>query len=158
MKKIATAKGQEILVDDEDFELVNQWTWRLIGKGYAARSVYDASKPSKRTNQYLHRMILGLSDGDGSVVDHINGSRLDNRRVNLRLCTIRQNGWNSGRRSHNVSGFKGVFLNKRTRKWTANIRVNGKQKYLGQFDSPEDAHAAYCHAAQIHFGEYARSN
>ncbi|MDN7609920.1 HNH endonuclease [Burkholderia multivorans] len=156
MAIIRTAKGEEILIDDSDYELVSRWTWRTIGRGYAARSVYDPSKPSKRTNQYLHRLLLGLSDGDGAFVDHVNGNRLDNRRSNLRLCTVQENGRNSKVRSHNKSGFKGVFWDRRREKWTAYIKVDGKQRYLGLFSTAQLAHEAYCAAARKHFGAFAR--
>ncbi|ARP90331.1 hypothetical protein CAL14_08550 [Bordetella genomosp. 9] len=157
MAIIRTSKGEEILIDDEDVELVSRWTWRTIGRGYAARSVYDRSKPSRRTNQYLHRLLLDLADGDGRFVDHVNGNPLDNRRANLRLCTVQENGWNSKIRSHNKSGFKGVLLHPRSGKWTAYIKVGGKQRYLGLFEDPRHAHEAYCTEARKHFGEFARA-
>lgn len=156
MAVIRTSKGEEILVDEEDVDLVGKWTWRKIGKGYVARSIYDKSKPSRRTNQYLHRFLLGLSDGDGLIVDHINGNPLDNRRENLRLCTVQENGWNSKIRSHNKSGFKGVFLDRRSGRWAACIKIAGKQRFLGLFPRADLAHEAYAAEAKKNFGDFAR--
>lgn len=158
MQVLLTSKGEQLLVDDEDFAMASRWTWRTIGKGYAARTVYQREGAVRRTNLYLHRALLDMRTGDHRKVDHINGNKLDNRRSNLRICTTQENGWNSAIRSHNRSGFKGVMWEKRRRKWALYIKVDGKQKYLGLFDEPQRAHEAYCTAAHEHFGEFARGS
>jgi len=85
-------------------------------------------------------------------VDHKNGDPLDNRRQNLRLCTHAQNQHNTGLSCVNTSGFKGV--SKRGKRWKAQIRINGKQTYLGTYDTPEEAGAAYDAAALKVQGEF----
>lgn len=91
----------------------------------------------------------------GFVIDHINGNSLDNRRVNLRPATPRQNTWNSRKKSNGVeSRFKGVSRNGTG--WTARIRVHGKTKCLGTFESPEMAAIAYERAAADLQGEFKR--
>jgi hypothetical protein len=157
MMIIEAAGGRQIVVDDGDYEWLSKFRWRVIGKGYAARNVADKTKASGRTASYMHREILGLERGDATVVDHINGNPLDNRRCNLRACNISQNGMNRGAAAHNKSGLKGVFWDKRRNKWTAYIRAEGKQKYLGLFVSPELAHQAYSVAAQEYHGAFART-
>jgi hypothetical protein len=87
-------------------------------------------------------------------VDHINGSRDDNRWCNLREATRSENNANSRRGRNNTSGYKGVWRAASGR-WTACITVNYRQIHLGRFDAPEEAHAAYCAAADKHFGEFA---
>lgn len=83
--------------------------------------------------------------------DHINGVRDDNRIVNLREATHAENGQNRAMRSNNCSGFLGVFWHRKACKWMAQIRFEGKQKYLGLFESPESAHATYLAAkAELH--------
>lgn len=157
MKEIYTSRGVRILVDDEDYETLNRWSWRVIAKGYAARSVYDPSK-KRGVNRYLHRELMNLEPGDKACVDHINGDKLDNRKANLRICTTQQNGWNRGAAAHNASGFKGVFWNKTQRKWNAYIRIDNRPLYLGSFADARDAHDAYCVAAAKYFGEFARGS
>lgn len=88
-------------------------------------------------------------------IDHANGDIQDNRISNLRRSTISQNAGNSKKPTTNTSGFKGVY--KKRGKWSADIRCNGDRERLGVFDSPEEAHAAYCEAAQRLFGEFARA-
>ena len=86
-------------------------------------------------------------------IDHINGNRSDNRWGNLRPCTHQQNMFNMKTRVDSISGFKGV-----TRKrngWQARIMINGKPKFLGVFDTPEQAAKVYeGHAKKLH-GEFA---
>lgn len=90
-------------------------------------------------------------------IDHINGSRADNRLCNLREANQTQNNANTRLRCDNTSGFKGVSWDKTKRRWQALIRVNGRAKHLGRYDTPEAAHAAYASAAQKTFGEFART-
>lgn len=155
MKIIYTRKGEEIFVDDEDYERLNQWWWRLNTKGYATRCMRVPGTGGKQRFILMHREVMGIGFGDPRHVDHRFGIKTDNRKSELRVCTNQQNHWNVGIISSNSSGFKGVTWDKRKRKWRANIRLNNQSKFLGYFTSPEDAHRAYCVAAdQIH-GEFA---
>lgn len=77
-------------------------------------------------------------------IDHINGVRFDNRLCNLRESTHTQNQGNQRRpHSKNTSGFLGVYFDKQKNKYVATISINGKNKKLGYFQNPEDAHAKY---------------
>ena len=89
-------------------------------------------------------------------VDHIDGSRDNDRWLNLREATKSQNAANSRKPNHNTSGFKGVGWAKNECKWVAQIKVNGRHFALGYFDDPQVAHAAYVEAAKRMFGEFAR--
>lgn len=90
-------------------------------------------------------------------IDHINGERSDNRLVNLREATSRENAKNLGVRSTNTSGYKGVHFHRQSGKWRARICVDYKYVSLGLFVTPECAYAAYCNAARKHFGNMARA-
>lgn len=104
----------------------------------------------------LHSHILG--EGSGGEVDHINRNELDCRRVNLRFASKAQNARNCGVRSHNSSGFKGVYFCKQTKKWRAEIRVSGKGIKLGRFDNKLDAAIAYDKASEKYHGEFGVTN
>ena len=75
-------------------------------------------------------------------IDHINGVKTDNRINNLRLVTRSINLQNASMRCHNTSGFNGVSWHKSTKKWRAQIRVDGKSIHLGVFSNKKDAIAA----------------
>ncbi len=87
-------------------------------------------------------------------IDHENLLKDDNRISNLREATHQQNVYNVKKRRHNTTGFKGVTFHKAANKFMAQIRADGKYIYLGLFDTPEDAHAAYVVASKEHHGEY----
>jgi|688.fasta_scaffold958645_1 hypothetical protein len=87
-------------------------------------------------------------------IDHINNIPTDNRLKNLRIATVQQNSYNSKRRKDNRTGYKGV--KKRGNKFTVRISINKCRVWLGTYNTPEEAHAAYCDAAREHFGEFAR--
>lgn len=75
-------------------------------------------------------------------LDHINGDKIDNRINNLREATEAENNQNKRKhQSNNKSGYLGVSPHEK--KWQAVITINKKQIYLGLYDDPELAHAAY---------------
>ncbi len=87
-------------------------------------------------------------------IDHKNGDAGDDRICNLRDCNRAQNIQNGKRRSSNTSGYKGVHWHKIMRKWRAEIRFGEKRRILGWFDTPEQAHEAYCGVAKEFYGEF----
>lgn len=98
--------------------------------------------------------------GDGvwpkGQIDHVNGNRLDNRICNLRDATHAENQRNSKRPKSNTSGIKGVYWDKRSKKWGAHIRFGNKMLNLGRFSEKEDAAAAYKLAALKYHGDFAK--
>lgn len=123
--------------------------------GYACRTVYLGS--GKTTVVRMHMLIAGTPIG--LLTDHINGDKLDNRKVNLRLCDHSQNQYNATiRRKGKSSKYRGVYLHKRDGRWYARIRVDGKKIHIGCFEIEEEAARAYDAAAQKHHGEFATLN
>ena len=104
----------------------------------------------------MHRLIIDCPVN--MQTDHINGNGLDNRKSNLRVCYNYQNARNQKLRPNSNSGFKGVSLIKDRNKWVAQIKVNGKVKYLGAYTLKEEAARAYNKAAKELFGEFAWLN
>ena len=91
-------------------------------------------------------------------VDHRSHNPLDNRKVQLRICTNSQNNMYRYRQSNNTSGYKGVSWNQNAGKWRGYIKLNQKQIHLGLFACPLEAALAYNDAATKYFGEYALLN
>jgi hypothetical protein len=161
MKEIPLSKGKVAVVDDEDFEKVNQFKWCAYKPNtsvwYGMRNEVVGYKKYKA--HLLHRVIMDAPAD--KVVDHINGDGLDNRRANLRLCTRAENNRNVKLRRDTSSKWKGVYFHtdpRRTRPWQAYITVNGKRKSLGYFKTECDAGMAYNVAAFELHGAFARFN
>jgi hypothetical protein len=153
-KKIQLTQGKFAIVDDGDYEFLNQWKW-YYDRGYAVR---NGSIP-KRRKVLMHRIVLeraGFKDFADS--DHINRDKCDNRRTNLRPATHGQNQCNRDKQRNNTSGYIGVNRCRRTKKWRASIRVNGKLKQLGYFTDKEEARRVRDEAAKKHYGEFAILN
>jgi AP2 domain len=141
-----------ILVDDEDVHLLKKYRWSITRR----RNIFYAVSrgPVFGKLSYLHRIIL---NAENKTVDHKNGNGLDNRRINLRVCSQGNNVRNK-RKTKGLSKYKGVYWSKRDQRWQASIRVDYKNKFLGSFGNEEDAARAYDTAALTYFGEFARLN
>lgn len=112
-----------------------------------------------RKRHMAHRLAWLFTHGEWPDfdIDHADGDRLNNRASNLRRASRAQNTMNSKLRSDNPTMLKGARARKDRKTFAAVIRINGKQKTLGYFETPEAAHAAYVDAAKVHFGEFARA-
>jgi hypothetical protein len=149
------AAGRVALVDDEDFDLVMQYRWtvqeRISPRGATWGPYAKATVPGGgKIVVFMHKLITGYP-----ITDHRNGYGLDNRRSNLRPATALQNSHNTRPYAGHSSRFKGVTWHKHTKKWAAQIRINGKNRYLGLFVSEEEAAHAYTEASLAVQGEYA---
>lgn len=158
MKLVPLSRGLSALVDDEDFEVVARWKWYAIenrsnGVFYAARQQRGAD--GKQHTIRMHRFLLGASDE--IEVDHENRDTLNNCRYNLRIATREQNMHNQGMRRTNTSGFTGVTYSKgrpKSKPWMACIRIHGKTKTLGRYETKEEAAKIYRETARLLRGEF----
>lgn len=151
MKKIkVNNKNNNVyaLVDDDDYEKLSKHTWLLTIYGYA-RSMIKVD--GKYKNTAMHRLIMKAKKG--MFLDHINGNKLDNRKENLRFCSLSQNNCNRRLRSDNTSGYKGVTL-RPNGVWQAKV----SRRYIGTFQTKEEAARAYNEEAKKLFGEFCRLN
>ena len=162
MKEITITQGKTALVDDEDYDYLNQMNWycmkNKMGGYYASTPICSTGKPPKTL--LMHRLILNARKG--IQVDHINHSGLDNRKENLRLCTNSQNGMNRLPSKHKK--YKGVRKIERFYKekvytyYEARITKDEKEKYLGIFKTEEEAVEKYNKTAIEYFGNFAMIN
>jgi len=154
MRTIPLTRGMTAIVDDEDYEHLTQWSW-CVSPGVQTHYALRRSRVVGRGIP-VHEEIMGRRDG--YTIDHINGNGLDNRRCNLRWATASQQQWNRRPSRNNSSGYKGVRFDRERNKWRAEIAAGGKRKFLGRFDTPEDAAKAYDAAARELHGEFAHQN
>lgn len=143
------------IVDDEDFERVNQYTWSVnVTKTNTYARRYDYSS-GVRVEVKMHKFILGVSD---DIVDHKNNDGLHNYKSNLRIATKQQNNFNCRNRIGCSSRFKGVSWHKGIGKFFAYIGHNYKRINIGYFTDEVEAAMAYNRKAIELFGEFARLN
>lgn len=142
-----------------EFRWIEPLLFSPVKRGDLAGSKNGAGYCSIRINRraYLaHRLAWFYVTGAWPVgeIDHKNGDRFDNRFENLRLSTHSQNMGNRKINTSNATGFKGIWI--KDGKFAAEIAARGERRWLGCFDTPEEAHAAYAAAAIEIFGEFAR--
>lgn len=128
----------------------------LAGRGYPARSI-------KGKTYYEHQLVWMCCVGAipaGRHLDHMNCDKQDNRIANLRLCTRAENQYNTTKRGHNTTGFKGVVFHKACpgHPYQAKIVVEGQVRSLGYYATPAEASQAYITAAKQIAGEFARKD
>lgn len=153
MKEIKLTKGKVTVVDDYDFEWLNQWKWYARENG----NTFYAQRRKGNGTEKMHRLILGLVTKD-QIADHKDGNGLNNQRTNLRAVTLSQNASNRRSKLNGTSKYLGVNWHKKEKRWNASIRKNGKLVCLGGFSKEEDAALAYNTGALKLHGEFANLN
>lgn len=131
-----------LLVDKDDFDLINN-IYIVIKKSY------------KRFRGSLSRLLINVRTG--MIVDHIDGNVLNNKKSNLRECTIQQNCYNISAKK-GTSNYKGVYFDNKANKWASSISINKKTIYLGVFKDEKMAAKMYDVCANYLYKEFARLN
>lgn len=138
------------IIDDEDYDKIKNYRWNAN---------YDNHKNSFRiktaSGLRLHRIIMNAKNGE--YVDHIDGNILNNRKSNLRICTLAENNRNKSKSNKKMtSKYKGVTF--QSGKYRVRIRYNNKYLSIGMFDTQDKAAIAYNIAALKYYGEFAKLN
>ena len=132
----------------------NSWRTRYVGK----EAFTTVSSTGYRTGRIdnspykAHRVAWAIYHGEEPTdqLDHINGMKADNRIVNLRIVTCQENQRNANMSKNNTSGITGVYWHKNKQKWQALVVVDGRSKYLGRFDTLEEAAIARAEASRLY--------
>ena len=152
-RRIGAYHAREALVDVVDFKQLKHLPWRMcrVGKNRHWRIVgkVDGREIS------LARLLKG--DPKCMTVDHENRNTLDDRRFNLRACTVGQN--NANNAGYTRQGrYKGVQWIEKRKKWIVLAGPRGRPKFYAVFDSEIEAAMAYNEFAKKTYGPFAYLN
>ena len=140
--------NKEFYVDAEDYDKVKGYCWSEIKKnGPRSINKIQANINGKTTLMHIY---LGYSN-----YDHIDRNELNNRKYNLRQCTLQQNNMNRSIGCNNTSGIMGVYFDKKRMKWVASLILNKERKCNKRFINKEDAIKARLEAEAKYFDEFA---
>lgn len=146
-----TNTSELILVDEKDYSRISQFKW------------YNTTRRINRT-EWVDNKTINISIANEVMntrkilYDHINGDYLDNRKINLRVCTITQNNINRAKPIGCRVEYKGVDRKFGNSTYRARIRLNNKRVHLGYFNTAKEAALAYNNAAVVMHGEFAILN
>lgn len=165
MKEIKLTQGKVALVDDADFDWLNQWKWFVLKDKYTyyARRNLPAGINGKRSSILMHRLILGVTDFQIEV-DHKDHNGLNNQRNNLRQASKSENLANQVSHRETSSKYLGVSLVKSKYKdriyftWRAQIAKDGVKFHLGCYKTEIEVALAFNNGAKKIHGEFACLN
>ena len=149
-------KEYTFLIDAEDLPILGPYTWGIWRNGDESNLYVVRHLREPKRLMLLHREVSRAPRG--MTVDHIDGNGLNNRRHNLRICTIQQNRMNvHHRKKKSATGYRGVYQAENG-KFFAIISLGNIRHYLGRFGNAEDAARAWDARAYAERGEYTQLN
>ena len=146
-KEIELTQGQITIIDDEDYDFLSQWKWKVSYDTHTKS--YRAMRNENKKVVFMHRIIMNTPAN--LIVDHINHDTLDNRKQNLRNVTQSQNSMNRIIKP-GITGEKGIIVH--GKKFRVRIRKEKKQYEIGLFKTIADAKIAYDNAIKEIFGDF----
>ena len=161
MKLIPLTQGKFAMVDDEDFEYINQFKWCAVKDGntyYATRHIRLIINNRRQIEMRMHRDVMGCKYKDGKQVDHEDRDGLNCQRYNLRFSTHSQNMANRQPKKNGTSKYLGLSFDKRKKSWEVKIQHNKKSIRLGYFKNEADGAKAYNEKAKELHGKFASLN
>ena len=145
-----------VLISKNHLELVLQFVWYLGKDGYPITHGTDDKSIIYGRGLKMHKLIISNVE-KGYVIDHINRNRLDNRITNLRICTQKENSYNTKKQASSSNKYKGI-LQQKNNLWSAIITKNGKKHKIEDIQTEKEAATIYDIMAEDLFGEFAGKN
>ena len=169
MKHIQLTNGQNVIVDDDDFDYLNNYKWCIQQRKEATFIVNEVRMRVKRRQHEListfmpvliYKRLHNIDKDTRITIKMLDGNRLNCLRSNIIVVTQHQlsAGENIPVRMDKTSKYKGVGFHYESKKWVARIRVNSKLIYLGLYSNEDIAALIYNSAAKEYFGEFAKLN
>lgn len=155
---VPLTQGKISCVDASLVPEIEAYNWCAVKNNNTFYAVTNVFSEGEKRQRRLHLHRLAIKAPPGIAVDHRDGDGLNNRASNLRLADASENACNRRTPNKNTSGFKGAHYDRRAKKWQARIMKNGARVYLGLFQTPEEASAAYRLAALDMHGEFAKTD
>ena len=154
-KEIELQNGMKAIVDDEDFERVNQYNWVCITKDTSIE-VHSRFKMLGEKRSKLHtlsKFVLNIDIEKGKCIWHKNRNFFDFRKENLIIIDQEKVLHLSRGKRNGTSKYKGVHYSKRRKEWITQVRYKGELVYHGNFKNEDEAALAYNEQALKFFGE-----
>lgn len=152
----AVSHNAVTLISKVHLELILQFVWYLGKDGYPVTHGTDDKSIVYGRCLKMHKLLI--SDiPKGYVIDHINRNKLDNRITNLRVCTAKENSYNTTKRAQSLNKYKGIKQQKNNL-WSATITKNGKNYKIDDIQTDKEAAIIYDAMAEELFGEFAGKN
>ena len=159
-REIPLSQGKVAMIDEEDYELVGQYSWHVKKSGDVLYAyAYIGRVNGRQSFAAMHNLILPVAEHQ--EVDHVDLNGLNNTKGNLRIATRQGNCRNRRKFKNSRSRFKGVTFmeHMKLKPWRARITGNdGVKRHLGVYETEEDAARAYNLAAEECFGQFALLN
>ncbi len=171
----ALEESAHMLISKSDIQLVTEFLWYLGKDGYPV-TYMSVDKKIKFGKGYKIHRFLEQDVPQGMVVDHINRNKLDNRRENLRICTMAENSYNKTKVKNTVeknddsvsdnldkkpkkikSKYKGVRKDNKN-EWSASITKDGKKYEMKHLPDEITAAKMYDVMSEELFGEFCAKN
>jgi len=155
---IRLTQGMYARVDDYNYDWLNKFEWHAHLSHKTHYAIAWRYENGKRFPVYMHRLIMGLTDDSGLLIDHKDRNGLENIFINLRSCNNFENMRNTSSAAGSSSIYKGVSWHKRDLVWVASIAINGHKTHIGYFKNEIEAAKAYDRVAFDNWGEFAYLN
>jgi hypothetical protein len=151
---VTLTQGYVATIDRADVARVSRYNWYAFPRRHAVYAMARIPGNASDTRISLHRFIAARDDD--LDIDHKDGDGLNNRRRNLRPATRLQQAMNRSLRGGGSNAYRGARWVPKRNKWVAKITIEGKVRYIGHYDTEQEAARAYQYVARRVFGEFYR--